>query len=43
MLKRVLDPADEETQALYDPMAAAQRYQKAQLQAEDEVMLSGLW
>ncbi|CAK0784979.1 hypothetical protein CVIRNUC_008184 [Coccomyxa viridis] len=42
-LKRILDPADEETQALYDPVAAAQRYKRAQLQAEDEVMLSDLW
>ena len=41
-LKRVLDPADEETQALYDPVAAAQRYKRAQLQAEDEVMLPDL-
>ena len=43
MLKRVLDPADEETQALYDPVVAAQCYKRAQIQAEDEVMLSDLW
>ena len=42
-LKRILADADEESLALYQPEVAEQRFKKAQLAAEDDLLLSSLW
>ena len=41
MLKRIL--ADDNEESLYQPEVAEQRFKKAQLAAEDDLLLSSLW
>ncbi|CAL5228950.1 g12182 [Coccomyxa viridis] len=42
-LKRILGSDDEDSLALYQPDAADERFRKAQLEAEGELLLSSLW
>jgi len=42
-LKRILASDDEDSLALYQPEIAEKRFKKAQLEAEDGLLLSSLW
>ena len=42
-LKRILGSDDEDSLALYQPEAADERFRKAQLEAEHDLLLSSLW
>ena len=42
-LKRILRSDDEDSLALYHPEAADKRFKEAQLEAEEDLVLSSLW
>ena len=42
-MKRILGSDDEDSMALYQPDAADERFRRAQLEAENDLLLSSLW